>query len=62
MIALLQVLLPARPAASLPAPRPRPPITCPGCGKPMVIVRTGVSPFHIPPSPSPIEQPRQQAM
>ena len=62
MIALLQLLLPAKPAESHPEPRPRPPITCPGCGKPMVIVRTGVSPFSIPASPHPIELPGQQAM
>lgn len=46
LIALLQVLLPTRP--SVPAePKRRPPILCRCCGQPMVIVRTGVTPFEI---------------
>jgi hypothetical protein len=46
LIALLQILLPAKPPAPT-APIPRPPITCPCCGQPMIIVRTGVTPFEV---------------
>lgn len=46
LIALLQVLLPARPAQP-PAPITRPPIACPRCGQPMAIVRTGISAFQL---------------
>lgn len=62
LIVLLQVLLPGTQVNPPTEPKPRSPIACPCCGKPMVIVRTGVMPFDIPPSPPPIEQPRQQAM
>lgn len=46
LIALLQVLLPTRPAEP-PTSQPRPPIRCRCCGQPMVIVRTGVTPFEV---------------
>ncbi|MGB5669054.1 MAG: IS91 family transposase [Sedimenticolaceae bacterium] len=62
LIALLQVLLPTKPAES-PAPTPRPPISCPCCGQPMVIVRTGITPFdlsRLKPTPTPLRG--QQAM
>jgi hypothetical protein len=55
LIALLQILLPGRPPTPT-APVPRPPITCPCCGQPMVIVRTGVTPFdlsRLKPTPTP---------
>ncbi|MGB5743179.1 MAG: transposase, partial [Sedimenticolaceae bacterium] len=46
LIALLQILLPGRPPTPT-APIPRPTITCPCCGQPMVIMRTGVTPFEV---------------
>jgi hypothetical protein len=46
LIALLKILLPTKPPAPT-APIPRPPITCPCCGQPMIIVRTGVTPFEV---------------
>lgn len=48
LIALLQVLLPSQADKPPSASKPRPPITCPGCGKPMIIVRTGVLPSDVP--------------
>ena len=57
LIALLQVLLPAKPAEP-PAPKPRPPIVCPCCGQHMVIMRTGVTPFEVSQrTQTPISQP-----
>jgi hypothetical protein len=62
LIALLQVLLPSRPAESQPDAKPRPPIACPCCGMPMVIVRTGVLPVEMPGSPPPMAQTGQPVM
>jgi hypothetical protein len=62
LIALLQILLPGRPPTPT-APVPRPPITCPCCGQPMVIVRTGVTPFDLSRlKPTPTPHRGQQAM
>ena len=63
LIALLQLLLPAKRTEPPPAPRVRPPISCPCCGKPMTILRIGVLPINVPAlPPPPLEQGGEQAM
>jgi hypothetical protein len=46
LIALLHSLLPARPVEPS-TPQTRTPILCRCCGQPMIIVRTGVTPFEV---------------
>ena len=57
LIALLQVLLPAKAAEPPTPPQSRPPITCPCCGAAMRIIRTGVLPFYASESPPPLTDP-----
>ncbi len=57
LIALLQVLLPAKAAEPPTPPQSRPPITCPCCGAAMRIIRIGVLPFYASESPPPATDP-----